>query len=277
MKTMVQNRSADVFIAYSREDGVKLATDVRHWLVSEGLSVWHDVIASDDGADWWSHVEEALTSPALQHVVLILTPGGFVSSNVRNGVRLARQQGKAVCSVKGVSYFNPEKMPRWVGDMFDPNVAEQRQALLNLLRQPRPRPRVPRAVSPKAVAIEPALVPENGRGHNTVEALCVLPDGHLASSGWDDFICLWDATTGSVTAHLERPPTFFEFGAALCALPDGRLASANGRWIQLWDIASGAKAERLEGLPRTTNGSLHDSGWASGIRRGRQRDPSLGR
>ncbi len=59
---------------------------------------------------------------------------------------------------------------------------------------------------------------------SAVAALCVLPDGRLASGSRDNTIRLWDVQTGAESARLEGhsdPVT------ALCLLPDGRLASGS--------------------------------------------------
>ena len=57
-----------------------------------------------------------------------------------------------------------------------------------------------------------------------VAALCLLPDGRLASGAYDNTIRLWDVAAGAETARLEGHS---DWVAALCLLPDGRLASGS--------------------------------------------------
>jgi hypothetical protein len=93
--------AARIFISYSRKDGAGFAAGLREKLRKRDLSVWQDLVALQGGRDWWSQIEDAIRSKALQHFILIVAPGALASPVVRREIRLARQEGKTVSPIKG--------------------------------------------------------------------------------------------------------------------------------------------------------------------------------
>jgi WD40 repeat protein len=107
-------------------------------------------------------------------------------------------------------------------------------------------------------------------GHaGKVYALCLLPDGRLASGSTDRTIRLWDPQRGTETACLRGHDGYMV--TALCLLPDGRLASGStDNTIRLWDRQSGAETARLEiDAPTTSCAVLADCGLVAGDLAGR--------
>jgi hypothetical protein len=91
---MTDPDSARVFVSYSPKDkdGAAFATELREKLRKRDLSVWQDIVALEGGRDWWSQIEDAIRSKALQHFVLVVTPAALASRVVRR--RRSAQAGQ---------------------------------------------------------------------------------------------------------------------------------------------------------------------------------------
>ena len=123
--------SARVFVSYSRKDGAAFAADLCEKLRKQDLSVWRDLVALEGGRDWWSQIEEAIRSKALQHFVLVVTPAALASPVVRREIRLARQEGKTVSPVKGPGLDDLGKLPRWFGNIYELDRPESLRAFID--------------------------------------------------------------------------------------------------------------------------------------------------
>jgi TIR domain len=121
---MLDKLSGRIFISYSRKDGAAFAQTLRDRLIGEGFSIWQDIVTLEGGRDWWSQIEDALKSKALQHFVFVVTPAALASPVVRREIRLARQEGKTVCPVKGPGLADLGTMPRWLGQIYDVDLPE---------------------------------------------------------------------------------------------------------------------------------------------------------
>ena len=137
---MANSHPGRIFVSYSRRDGAAFARDLRIMLEQEGLSVWQDVVALEGGQDWWSQIENALRSKELQHFVLVVTTAALESGVVKQEIRLARQEGKSVSPVRGPGVVDLNKLPRWLGHVYDLDLPEQKTALIaKLQREAEPR------------------------------------------------------------------------------------------------------------------------------------------
>ena len=116
---------------------------LRAWLEERDLSVWQDIVALEGGRDFWSQIEEALRSKALQHFILIVTPMALESPVVRQEIRLARQEGKTVCPVKGPGLKGLGALPRWLGQTYDLDLTEHQTTLIRVLQNESRQKRVP--------------------------------------------------------------------------------------------------------------------------------------
>ena len=115
-----------IFISYSRKDGVAFAADLRKRLTKKKFAIWQDIVSLEGGWDWWSQIEDALKSKALDHFVLVVTPAALSRPVVRREIRLARQEGKSFLPVKGPGLRDLDQLPRWIGQLTDLGIAEHR-------------------------------------------------------------------------------------------------------------------------------------------------------
>jgi hypothetical protein len=130
-------------ISYSRKDGAGFAAQLRRDLEAEGFTIWQDLVALEGGRDWWSQIEAALKSKALQHFILAVTPQAPASPIVRREIRLARQEGKTFLPVRGPGLGDLGRLPRWIGQLTDLDIAEHRTTLRRILEAPSSVRRVP--------------------------------------------------------------------------------------------------------------------------------------
>jgi hypothetical protein len=140
---MTAPKPARVFISYATKDGAEAAVNLRLDLEAQGFSIWQDIVALQGNADWWSQIENALRSKELQHFILVVTPKALESPVVRREIRLAKQEAKSVWPVKGPGIDEMSKLPRWLGNLYDLDVAERRINLLRVLELPSIAKRVP--------------------------------------------------------------------------------------------------------------------------------------
>jgi TPR repeat protein len=88
--------SGSAFMSYSRDDSefaLRLARDLK----AAGAQVWLDQLDIKAGTSWDNAIEEALGEAT--HMLIILSPASSRSSNVRNEISYAKEQGKVVIPV----------------------------------------------------------------------------------------------------------------------------------------------------------------------------------
>ena len=94
----------------------------------------------------------------MQHFVIIVTPAALASPVVRREIRLARQEGKTVCPIKGPGLGELGQLPRW-RQIYDLDLQEHRTTLIRVLQDQSRQKRVAMmAPEPPADYVErPAL------------------------------------------------------------------------------------------------------------------------
>ena len=108
-----------IFLSYARSD-LAFARKLRERLIAEGLDPpWHDQTHMSAG-EWWDQIEVALTSPACEHVILVLSPAALAEKRhlvVKREWKLARREGKTVLPVVapgGLGLGDRDLMPGWM-------------------------------------------------------------------------------------------------------------------------------------------------------------------
>lgn len=93
------------------------------------------------------------------------------------------------------------------------------------------------------------------QGHTAgITALCLLPDGHLASGSDDNTIYLWDWINRKGKGVPLRGHSDWITG--LCRMPGGGLASSSADGsVRLWNVVTTQESARLQG----------HSGWVPAI------------
>jgi hypothetical protein len=86
-------QSPRIFVSYERQDGMGPAQALRKRLEERGFTLWQDLIALEGGLEWWMQIEQAIKSPSLEHVVLVVTPGALERPIIKKELRLARRKG----------------------------------------------------------------------------------------------------------------------------------------------------------------------------------------
>ena len=159
-------------------------------------------------------------------------PQALVSDYEQHGVGEAQNFiGRTIRLASGILARDPRQlMPQLLGRLIAYQIPEM-PAFLDAARC--------LVVPPVILTQSRSLTPpgaESARleGHSgSVDALCVLPDGRLASGSLDNTIRLWDVKTGAETARLEIDSR----ASCLAALLDGRLVAGdvNGRlhWLEI--------------------------------------------
>ena len=132
-----------IFISYSRKDGVAFAADLRKRLTKKKFAIWQDIVSLEGGRDWWSQIEDTLKSRMLDHFVLVVTPEALKSQVMRREARLARQEGKTVSPIRGPGLVNLNALPRWLGQVYDLDLPEHWNKLIQVLTGPSRQKRMP--------------------------------------------------------------------------------------------------------------------------------------
>lgn len=131
--------SGSAFISYSRDDSefaLRLAQDLK----AAGAKVWLDQLDIKPGTSWDNAIEDALLEAT--HILIILSPASSRSSNVRNEISYALEQGKIIIPVLYTECIVPLQLQRNQRIDFRADYARGLAALLSHLNVTNPDPSV---------------------------------------------------------------------------------------------------------------------------------------
>src|SRR5215510_9736086 len=137
--------SPRIFVSYERQDGMGPAQALRKRLEERGFTLWQDLIALEGGLEWWTQIEQAIKSPPIEHLVLVVTPSALERPIIKKELRLARQEGRQVSPVWAGPQFEMRGVPRWFERVHIYNIEypEQWERLIQTLSGPSRQNRVP--------------------------------------------------------------------------------------------------------------------------------------
>src|SRR5215831_2630484 len=196
---MAQNPSPRIFVSYERQDGMGPAKALRKRLEDRGFTLWQDLIALEGGLEWWAQIEQAIKSPSLEHLVLVVTPSAFERPIIKKELRLARQEGRQVSPVWAGPQFEMRGVPRWFERVHIYNIEypEQWERLVQTLSGPSRQNRVPfMAPDPpknfverpgELAALKAQLLDDNGDAVATTVAL--RGAGGFGKSAMANYLC----------------------------------------------------------------------------------------
>lgn len=89
---------ASAFISYSSKD-VEVASRLHNDLEANNIRIWRDEKNLKGGDFWDSRIEDALSDPAVTHVIVLVSSNSMSSEMVKNEVEYAGQRGKTLVPV----------------------------------------------------------------------------------------------------------------------------------------------------------------------------------
>jgi hypothetical protein len=99
---MPPSDSLRVFLSYARKDGATLAQRLQKDLNENGFNTWLDTQRIAGGATWSTEIETALDEA--NYVVVLMTPGSYISEICRSEQLRAMRKGTCCHTVSAMRY-----------------------------------------------------------------------------------------------------------------------------------------------------------------------------